>query len=46
MLDSHLKQQEDAAMDRAILESEKERDNIQVLIVDYLHRHIQYVCDS
>jgi hypothetical protein len=29
-MDSYLKQQEDAALDQAILESEKERENIQV----------------
>ncbi len=29
-MDSYLKQQEDAALDQALLESEKERENIQV----------------
>ncbi len=37
VLDIRLKQQEDAAMDQAILESEKERDHIQV---DISSKHV------
>ncbi len=44
VLDARLKQQEDAAMDQAILESEKERDHIQVDICSKTFA-IYYVTD-